>query len=328
MVTKPPKQPSAPAPKPAPQPEPSKAQVQPAKGKEPVDENARGKVVNKTEPAPKSAPTNPKKDYPPDFYDREYEIAKEMEKKKPLGEQLPGILDVAGIVLGGGRGRSRRGGKPGAKPTEEPVPPAKTPAPAPAPKAPPPPPPPAPPPVAAEVKAAGGSGGAYVKGKTKRRPSRRCELVPYNELECPPGNDKHHVVPDWMLRQGKRGGPERIPDMPSLDEGPAICLENGSGKEHNTAHKHTDRPAVRVGREGTATGTPGTITLGQAKKISARAIEKSTGGPKKGGCSRADIQKQLDEQFKAHNDAVLRAVKDARRVTDEIKNATNGGKDY
>lgn len=307
MVTKPPT--------PAPQP-PSKAEKHPPKGNPPHGENARGKVVNKTEPAPKSAPSNPKKDYPPDFHDRELEIAKEMERTKTAAEHAPGILDVVGTVLGGGRGRRRRGAKPAAKPTEEPAPPTKTPAPAPAPKAP-------PPPAAAEVKAAGGSGGAYVKGKTKRRPRRRCELVPYNELECPPGNDRHHVVPDWMLRQGKRGGLERIPDMPSLDEGPAICLENGSGKEHDTAHKHTDRPAARVGREGTATGTPGTISLGQAKKISARAIEKSTGGPKKGGCSRADIQKQLDEQFKAHNDAVLRAIKDARSITQEIKNAVD-----
>ncbi|MBB6577091.1 hypothetical protein HNP33_001142 [Comamonas odontotermitis] len=32
---------------------------------------------------------------------------------------------------------------------------------------------------------------------------------------------------------------------------------------------------------------------------------------------------QLDEQFKAHNDAVLRAVKDARNVTEDIKNAVD-----
>ena len=86
--------------------------------------------------------------------------------------------------------------------------------------------------------------------------------------------------------------------------------------------KDTDRPAARVGKSGKATGTPGTIKLGQAKAISSRAIEKATGGPKKGGCSREDIKKQLDEQFKAHDDAILRAVKDAWKVTDEIRNAT------
>ena len=39
------------------------------------------------------------------------------------------------------------------------------------------------------------------------------------------------------------------------------------------------------------------------------------------------IQKQLDEKFKAQNDALLRGVKDSRKVTDSIKDALNGGKD-
>ncbi|WP_139256125.1 hypothetical protein [Chitinimonas taiwanensis] len=134
-------------------------------------------------------------------------------------------------------------------------------------------------------------------------------------------------MPDWMLRMGKRGGPERIPDMPSLGSGPAICLEGGSGKEQNTAHKHTDRPAQRIAKNGTSTGVAGTLKLGQAKGISARAIEKATGGKKGGGCDRKDIQKQLDELFKAHNDTLVRGVKDARKVTDVIRDILNGGKD-
>ena len=51
--------------------------------------------------------------------------------------------------------------------------------------------------------------------------------------------------------------------------------------------------------------------------MSSRAIEKAT----QGQCSRDDIRKQLDAQFKAHDDAILRAVKDARKVTDEIVRA-------
>lgn len=175
--------------------------------------------------------------------------------------------------------------------------------------------------------ASGGGNGGHIKGKKKRPPKRRCELVPYKELQCAQGQEAHHVVPDWMLRLGKRGGPEQIPGMPSLDEGPAICLEKGAGKEHNTTHKHIDRPAARIGRSGKATGTRGTITLGQGKAIAARAIEKATGGPGKGGCSRADIRQQLDQQFKAHDEALLRAVKDASKVTDKIRDALNGGKD-
>jgi hypothetical protein len=178
-----------------------------------------------------------------------------------------------------------------------------------------------------EVAKTAATDGTKIKGKVKRKPSRRCELVPYDELLCEAGQEAHHVIPDWMLRMGKRGGPDRIPEMPSLESGPAICLEKGAGKEHNTAHKHTDRPAQRIGKGGGATGVAGTITLGQGKTISSRAIEKATGGKKGGGCTREDIKKQLDEKFKAPEDSKLRGVKDSRKVTDAIRDALNGGKD-
>jgi hypothetical protein len=169
----------------------------------------------------------------------------------------------------------------------------------------------------------GGKDGMRSRPTRKRKPRRRCELVPYDELQCDEGLEAHHVIPDWMLRLGKRGGTERIPDMPSLAKGPAICLEKGAGKPHTTAHKHTDRPAQRIARSGRGSGTPGTITLGQAKGISSRAIEKATGGKGKGGCEKADIRKQLDEQFKGHDQALLRGVRDARGVTNTIKDAVN-----
>jgi hypothetical protein len=63
------------------------------------------------------------------------------------------------------------------------------------------------------------------------------------------------------------------------------------------------------------------LQLGQAKTISARAIEKSTGGSKNGGCSREDIKKQLDEMVKAPDDLPIRGVKDARKVTEKISKA-------
>lgn len=110
----------------------------------------------------------------------------------------------------------------------------------------------------------------------------------------------------------KRGETERIADMPSFRSGPAICLEGGGDKEHNKAHKHTDRPAERIARSGKATGSPGTLQLGQAKTITARAIEKATGGKKGGGCPRAEIKKQLDAQFAAPDTAVVRGVRDSK----------------
>lgn len=176
----------------------------------------------------------------------------------------------------------------------------------------------------------GGEGGDKPptgKQKAKRKPKRRCELVPYDELQCEPGQQAHHVVPDWMLRIGKRDGSERIPGMPSLESGPAICLEGGGGKAHNVAHRHTDRPAERIARSGRSTGMAGTLKLGQAKVISARAIEKATGGEKGGGCDRQDIRQQLNQHFRNSDDAPIRGVKDARKVSDSIRDLLNGGKD-
>lgn len=175
-----------------------------------------------------------------------------------------------------------------------------------------------------QAKKDGGEGGDKPptgKQTTKRKPKRRCELVPYDELQCEPGQQAHHVVPDWMLRMGKRGGEERIPGMPSLASGPAICLEGGSGEAHNVAHRHTDRPAERIARSGRTTGMAGTLKLGQAKVISARAIEKATGGKQGGGCDRQDIRQQLDQHFRSPEDSPLRGVKDARKVTESLKEA-------
>ena len=45
------------------------------------------------------------------------------------------------------------------------------------------------------------------------------------------------------------------------------------------------------------------------------------------GCTRKEIEEQLDKQFKAPNDALLRAVEDAGKVGDVIKNAVKGARD-
>lgn len=56
---------------------------------------------------------------------------------------------------------------------------------------------------------------------------------------------------------------------------------------NTTQRTSTQTGPQRAGKSGKATGTPGTIKLGQAKAISSRAIEKATGGPKKAdACAR------------------------------------------
>jgi hypothetical protein len=316
------------------------ADIKPAKGTPPAGLNTKGKIVPKTAPAPKGKPTSPTR---PDV-SKTHEYLDSVKTKDDIKSEWgrlnselksaneAGNRQRAMQIKDAQAGLADKANKAGLTPKDMPL---GT--------------------VGMDIKTAEGIGaataslegalekkaytkamaqmaaivkakkGGYSEGKAKgkRKPKRRCELVPYNELKCEKGQEAHHVVPDWMLRTGKRGGAERIPNMPSLAKGPAICLEGGRGKEHNTAHKHTDRPAQRVGKNGSTTGVAGTITLGQGKAISSRAIEKATGGKKGGGCSRKDIQKQLDEQFKAHNDALLRGVKDARKVTDSIKGAVN-----
>lgn len=323
------KPPAAKPPQPPPlTPTPAKsADIKPAHDTPPAGYNTIGKIVPQTKPAPK-ARTKAERDADIAKYEQlrkdaiksgdkaaaeaaDLKAAQVMDEPKALGDVAGEAGSILSNFIGGGIGKWAK--KPPVKPVSATPAAAKPNAPA----------------AGAGGGGGGGKGGGYSTGakKVKRKPKRRCELVPYNELECEKGQEAHHVIPDWMLRMGKRGGSERIPDMPSLAEGPAICLEGGSGNEHNTAHKHTDRPAQRVGKNGKSTGVAGTITLGQGKAISSRAIEKATGGKKGGGCSRKDIQKQLDEQFTAQNDAILRGVKDSRKVTDSIKDALNGGKD-
>jgi hypothetical protein len=77
-----------------------------------------------------------------------------------------------------------------------------------------------------------------------------------------------------------------------------------------------------VAKNGASAGVRGTLKLGQAKAISSKAIGKATGGKKGGGCDPEDIRKQLDKQFNAHDDTLVRGVKDARKVTEAIKDAT------
>lgn len=54
------------------------------------------------------------------------------------------------------------------------------------------------------------------------------------------GMQAHHIVPDWTLRYGTRNdGSQRIPNMPSLNDGMTICVMGHASErdtEHNQAH--------------------------------------------------------------------------------------------
>jgi len=137
----------------------------------------------------------------------------------------------------------------------------------------------------------------------------------YTQHNIPPRKLPANWKQTGILSRSSQGG--------DYDKVNALRFEDKKGEEVwlYTAHKHTDKPAQRIGKTGRATGVPGSITLGQAKGIASRAIEKATGGKKGGGCDRKDIQKQLDEKFKESDDALLRGVKDARKVTSSMTDA-------
>ncbi|MDD7973675.1 hypothetical protein [Roseinatronobacter alkalisoli] len=72
---------------------------------------------------------------------------------------------------------------------------------------------------------------------------KKCEVGPYSRMSgiCRRyGMQAHHIVPDWTLRYGARNdSSRRIPNMPGLNEGMAICVMGQArveGDEHNSAH--------------------------------------------------------------------------------------------
>jgi hypothetical protein len=155
------------------------------------------------------------------------------------------------------------------------------------------------------VKDAAGGGGSYATA-TKRRPKHRCELMKYKDMVC--DGEKHHVRPDWTNRTGsaknKFDSAMRIPGTPEYMNGLVICL---SKTEHQGIHKTVDQ---KIQQEGSANGT---ITAGKVKDISAAEAAK------KSGCNPKNIRKQLKKDGLA-DDTVVRAVKDSRQVTEDMKN--------
>ena len=296
------------------------AQVKPASDPTPAGANTCGKVCPQTSPNPnsnqKKARTKAERDAEIAKYEQErrdalargdkkaaqeadLKAAQVMDEPKTLGDigqEAGGILGkVFGARMGKGRGRTN--------PRNTTASPA--PAPASKPTA-----TPAPPPANATPTTANGSGGGYSKG-TRRRPKHKCELMPYEDMIC--DGEKHHVVPDWTLRTGsstaKKDAATRIPGTPAYEDGLAICI---SKEEHKGIHKSVDRQI-----EAAASG--GTVAMGKAKEISGKEAAKRS------GCNPKNIQKQLDRKIKTPDDALVRGVKDARKVTDEMKSQYGSG---
>lgn len=80
-----------------------------------------------------------------------------------------------------------------------------------------------------------------------------CVVGTYDEIKnaCQTGSQAHHIVPDFTLRYGTRGqGDKRIPNMPSLGDGPSICLVGSAfvqGTEHYEAQTMGDAAITQLG---------------------------------------------------------------------------------
>jgi hypothetical protein len=146
-----------------------------------------------------------------------------------------------------------------------------------------------------ETAPASGNNGFKVEGSGS---DGGCGIKPYKDQTCPPGQQAHHIVPDYALRYGSRGkgakGIDRIPGMPSLDDGPSICLSGGSkevGGDHNLAHEGTD-PKVKGLGDRLDKGPLGVAPIGDIIEISIEEV-----GKVKPHC-KEEIKNKVDDAFK------------------------------
>lgn len=105
-----------------------------------------------------------------------------------------------------------------------------------------------------------------------------CKVGTYAQLrgKCGEGQQAHHIISDTLVRTGNRAqgskGIGRIPGMPSLGGGPAICLQGNAataGSEHNTAHQCDSEICEAAKR--TDNGPVGTLPVSEGVPIAMRA---------------------------------------------------------
>ncbi|QBH95280.1 hypothetical protein EKN56_01980 [Limnobaculum zhutongyuii] len=113
------------------------------------------------------------------------------------------------------------------------------------------------------------------KSKGKGDKDGPCLIGPYNSLKCPPGNDAHHIIPDYTLRYGTRlDSTKRIqtkPSLPTLKEGMCICLNKKEGKGFNE-HKEVHKADGAIKAAGALSKVPGTVKLSTVKRLSTGAV--------------------------------------------------------
>jgi hypothetical protein len=156
-----------------------------------------------------------------------------------------------------------------------------------------------------------------------------CGIKPYKDQKCAKGQQAHHIVPDYALRYGTRDqakrGEGRIPGMPSIDDGPSICLGGQAktqGSDHNKAHEGTDPRIVGVGND-VSKGPLGTAPIGEILDI---AIEEV--GKVKPHC-KEQIKAKVDEAFKdVDRNKYGRTTQQPPAKGSDVRNTLENGKKH
>lgn len=154
---------------------------------------------------------------------------------------------------------------------------------------------------------------------------RRCQVDRYAVMRniCGQyGMQAHHIVPDWTLRYGARGkADQRIPNMPSLNDGMAICVLGHATKE-DTEHNHAHFADAAIEAIGKRSSPLHTATLAAVGTASARAMK----------AVRPDCARQIDQamvrQFFGRNPNQLLRAKRLPPLPQETINALRSGASY
>ncbi len=125
-----------------------------------------------------------------------------------------------------------------------------------------------------------------------------CKVLPYKDLKCPSGQQRHHIVPDYALRSASRKAGTRVPGMDNmpLSNGPCICLKGharSSFSDHGKAHQGQDPKIFAAGQGGKfgPSFPDGTAPLSEVLKISKEEV-----GAVKEHC-KEEINKAVDDAF-------------------------------
>lgn len=115
-------------------------------------------------------------------------------------------------------------------------------------------------------------------------PPDPCKTGPFDQLECEPGEHRHPIISDYIIRAGRRAETGmRLPGPPPLGQGPSICVSDGT---HRSIHRRMDQEVAQLG--------PG-ATIEDVKRIAMVVIAEVK--PERAS-KMGNIRRQLDDAFR------------------------------